>query len=258
MLPARAFWWDRARPIDADVYPLRAVIFDLDGLADIERDGHRVAFNKAFAMHDLDIDWDVEHYAHLLNIVDERRRIAADLRRRGFGTASTELAGRLHRTKTAVFEAGILDADVAPRDGLIDLVMSLYVAGIEVAVVSRGRRAWVEPLVRQLVGDGIVGTIVTGDDVDRPKQDSEFIALALWELGIAPGSALVVTGSARGRRAAGAAALATVVVTSNDAAGQDFTGAAAVRPTFDGADPLLAEDCRRLHRRWWIDNLRAA
>ena len=34
---------------------LKALIFDCDGvLADTERDGHRVAFNKAFAEHGID------------------------------------------------------------------------------------------------------------------------------------------------------------------------------------------------------------
>ncbi len=39
---------------------MKALIFDCDGvLADTERDGHRVAFNKAFAAKVFAIDWDV-------------------------------------------------------------------------------------------------------------------------------------------------------------------------------------------------------
>ena len=38
---------------------LQALIFDVDGtLADTERDGHRPAFNAAFAEHGLDWHWD--------------------------------------------------------------------------------------------------------------------------------------------------------------------------------------------------------
>ena len=40
------------------------------------------------------------------------------------------------------------DGDVAARTGLIDLVMSLFVAGIWVGVVSTRRREWVETLAR--------------------------------------------------------------------------------------------------------------
>ena len=54
---AGRFWWDCASPVGADVYPLRAVVFDLDALADIECEGHRVVYNAAFAAHGLDFEW---------------------------------------------------------------------------------------------------------------------------------------------------------------------------------------------------------
>jgi phosphoglycolate phosphatase-like HAD superfamily hydrolase len=42
---------------------VRALIFDVDGtLADTERDGHRVAFNAAFAESGLDWSWDEATY----------------------------------------------------------------------------------------------------------------------------------------------------------------------------------------------------
>jgi beta-phosphoglucomutase-like phosphatase (HAD superfamily) len=251
------FWWDRARPFDAEVGPLRAVLFGLDALADIERDGHRMAFNAAFAAHGLDVTWDADHYRRLLKIPDERGRIAADLRKRGFGRSSNELAAQLHRTKTALFEDSILDADVAPRSGLIDLVMSLFVAGVWAAVVTPGRRAWVQPLVRQLIGDGLVETIVTSDDLN--STDHSVHALALWELGITPEGALAVEGSSAGLRAASAAGLPTVMVTTHDSVGHPrYPGAAAVRSAYDGINPLLASSCARLHARWWTAQKRSA
>ena len=48
---------------------LRALIFDVDGtLADTERDGHRVAFNAAFAASGLDWSWDEATYGELLQV----------------------------------------------------------------------------------------------------------------------------------------------------------------------------------------------
>ena len=153
--PGRTFWWDVARPAHAVVEPLGAVIFDLDAaLADIERDGHRAAFNAAFAEHGLNIAWGVEEYARLGRIADERRRIASALRRRGFGRVSTEIAAHVYRTKVDLFETLVLDGDVTPRPGLGDLVTSLFGDGVTVAVVSSGTGAWVEPLARQLPAMG--------------------------------------------------------------------------------------------------------
>ncbi|MBA1333281.1 CbbY, partial [Candidatus Endoriftia persephone str. Guaymas] len=55
---------------------LQALIFDVDGtLADTERDGHRVAFNKAFADAGLDWDWSVELYGQLLEVTGGKERI---------------------------------------------------------------------------------------------------------------------------------------------------------------------------------------
>ena len=48
---------------------LEALLFDVDGtLADTERDGHRVAFNRAFAEAGLDWDWSPELYGRLLDV----------------------------------------------------------------------------------------------------------------------------------------------------------------------------------------------
>ena len=55
---------------------LKALIFDVDGtLADTERDGHRVAFNQAFAEAGLDWDWTVSLYGDLLEVTGGRERI---------------------------------------------------------------------------------------------------------------------------------------------------------------------------------------
>ena len=55
---------------------MKALIFDCDGvLADTERDGHRVAFNKAFAARGLEIDWDVELYGKLLEVSGGKERM---------------------------------------------------------------------------------------------------------------------------------------------------------------------------------------
>lgn len=244
----RTFWWDAGRPADAAVESLDAVIFDLDGaLADVERDGQRLAFNAAFAEHGLDINWTVEEYGRLVRIGDEQRRIASALRRRGFGRVSAEIAAHVYRTKNDLFQDSVLNGDVTPRSGLDDLVNSLYFAGVPVAVVSTGDRKWVDPLVRQLIGDGIAETIITPDDLARPGREPDLHGHALWELGLAPERALAVAGTPRGLRAARAAKLATLVVTTGYTAGADFTGAVEVRCAYDG---LLAAGCDQLHRRW--------
>lgn len=231
---------------------LEAVIFDVDGtLADTERNGHRLAFNDAFAQHGLNINWTPEAYGRLLAIAGGRHRIRYDLRERGFGSRAGRLAYDIHRTKTALFTDRILNGEICGRPGLSRLITDLCDSGVRVAVATTGRRRWVEPLVRHVVGQGIAEVIVTGDDVGVLKPDPEAYLKALDGLALPAEAVLAVEDSAIGLRAARAAGLAALVVTNGYTVGQDFTGAAAVRSAFDAPGQLLAGDCRAVHRRWW-------
>lgn len=249
---AGRFWWDGATPAGTGC-SLGAVLLDLDALADVECDGHRVAYNAAFEAHGLDFGWSVPRYRQLLALSDERQRIAAELRKRCVATESDVLtallADEIYATKTMMFDELVLECDLAPRPGLVDLVMDTVGAGVQVAVVTSGQRSWAEPLVRQLVGEGLVETVVTADDVRKPMPDPETHRHALWELGFSAENALAITGSASGLRAATAADLATIVVTGEGT--PDIPTAVAVRPHYDGDTPLRVTECQRLHGNWW-------
>jgi len=235
------------------VQSLRALVFDLDALTDIECDGHRVAYNAAFAAHGLGFEWSVTRYRQLLALTDERQRVAAELRKRSVATESDVLtallADDIYTTKTMMFDELILDHHVTPRPGLADLMLQTHRAGVQVAVVTSGHRSWAEPLVRELAGEGVVQALVTIDEVKKPMPDAEAHRLALWELGICAEDALAVSGSAAGLRAANAAGLATVVITGEGV--PDIPSAVAVRPDFDGSEPFGLADCQRLHGDWW-------
>ncbi len=214
------------------------MIFDLDALADIEEAGHRPAFNAAFAELGLDIEWSQARYRQLMALSDERRRVAAELRKRGVSTECDVLAELLVdevcAAKEMILGETILDADIAAHAGLLDLITEGFGAGIAIGIVSRGARTWVEPLVRQLVGDGVVSAVVTTDD--RPPEGLYRAVLAELDLPASEGIAFV--GSPANQRMAAAAGLASVLIDSG-AAGSD-----------SGDAPLRVADCQRIHDRW--------
>ncbi len=225
-----------------------AVVFDVDGtLADTERDGHRVAFNRAFAEHGLDVFWDIAHYGCLLAVTGGRRRIVADLARRAETadipadeTALEELAAAVHRTKTRLFVEEVRRGAVAPRPGVRALVADLTAHGVAIGVATTGTREWAEPLVEQLLGAGTARATVFGDDVRALKPDPAAYLLALERLGVAAADAVAVEDAAPGLAAARAAGLATVVVTNHYTRWHDLRGAALVREEFDRPRPLTA------------------
>lgn len=247
---AGRFWWDSSRPSEVGPHPLRAVIFDLDALTDVECGGHRLAFNAAFAAHGLNLNWSVSRYRKLLALSDERQRVAAELRARGISTECDTLlkvlVDEICTTKSMMVDEVILEADLDPRAGLTDLITDGFTAGVAVAIVSAGRRQWVEPLVRQLVGDGLVQTIVTADDLSRPIPSGDAYRLALAELGVPAHDALLFAGSQAGLRAALAAGVPAALVDSDPACARtDYTG-------------LRLADCRRLQGQLWAAGSRSA
>ena len=55
-----------------------AVLFDCDGvLADTERDGHRVSFNRVFSERSLGFEWGVEEYGKLCEVGGGKERMTA-------------------------------------------------------------------------------------------------------------------------------------------------------------------------------------
>jgi beta-phosphoglucomutase-like phosphatase (HAD superfamily) len=247
---AGRFWWDISHPSQIGPQPLRAVIFDLDALTDVECGGHRAAFNAAFAAHGLTLKWSVPRYRQLLALHDERQRVAAELRARGVCTECDvllkALVDAICATKARMVDATMLDADLDPRAGLVDLITEAFTAGVAVGVTSTGRRDWVQPLVRQLVGDGLVQTIVTADDVGAPVSSGGAYRLALAELGAPAHDSLVFTGSPTGVRAALSIGLAGVLVDP---------ATLGARADYDG---LRMADCQRLHAGLWSRGNRSA
>ena len=98
---------------------MRALLFDCDGvLVDTERDGHRVAFNRAFRQKGLSIAWDVELYGELLRISGGKERM-----RHYFNTTAwpegvednDAFIKELHRLKTNLFMETIESGELPLR-----------------------------------------------------------------------------------------------------------------------------------------------
>ncbi len=126
----------------------------------------------------------------------------------------------------------VLDGTRRDDDAFRDLVWDLHCAGRRIAIVTERHRTAVHRSVRDLLGDGAVEVMITGDEVGRGKPDPEIYHHALWELGLRAEQAMAVEDSAAGLSAALGAGLATAVVTT-DADNDGFTGATAVLSGYD-------------------------
>ena len=208
---------------------LAGVVLDVDGtLVDSERDGHRVAFNQAFEEAGLPYRWDPEKYGELLAITGGRRRLRLFLNDRGVPDPDCdELAGRLHRRKTEVFQDLVAEGRVPPRPGVVELLDELGAAHVPLGIATTGSRAWVEPLLARLFGLDRFAVVVTGDDTPVRKPDPGAHRLAARGLGVDGRTGVVaVEDSRNGLEAALAAGLPCAMVVNDYTRGHDLTGAA--------------------------------
>ena len=201
-----------------------ALIFDCDGvLADTERDGHRPAFNQAFADAGLDIVWDEEEYGRRLQIGGGKERIASVI-----DDADQVLA--LHKRKTALYKEIVRAGKLPARPGIARVVDEALAAGWTLAVASTSAEESVRAVLEHAVGEANASrfAVFAGDIVPAKKPDPAIYLLAVDRLGIAPADAIVIEDSRNGLRAADAAGLRCVVTVSSYTADEDMSEAVLV------------------------------
>ncbi|MDE2150675.1 MAG: HAD-IA family hydrolase [Gammaproteobacteria bacterium] len=218
---------------------LAALLFDVDGtLAETERDGHRVAFNRAFAEHGLPWQWDEALYRELLTVAGGGERLAHYAGRfqpdwlRTPGNA--ERLDAIHQSKNHHFAQLLAAGEIRLRPGLTTLLDAARDAKLALGIVTTTSRANLDALLDLLPPRhaGIFSPKVCGEDVARKKPDPECYLLALRRLRMAPERVLAVEDSRNGLRAAGDAGLRTVIVRSRYFRHEDFSEAAAVVDAF--------------------------
>jgi HAD superfamily hydrolase (TIGR01509 family) len=216
-----------------------ALIFDCDGvLADTERDGHRPAFNETFAAVGLPVQWSEEEYGEKLRIGGGKERMASLLtdefvRANGLpadAEGQRELLADWHRRKTATYKAIVRAGRLPARPGIARIVSEALDAGWSVAVASTSAEESVRAVLEHAVGAESAGrfAVFAGDAVAAKKPDPAIYELALEQLGISAGDAIVIEDSRNGLVAAVGAGLRCVVTVSGYTAEEDTSEAVLV------------------------------
>lgn len=211
-----------------------ALLLDCDGtIVDTERDGHRVAFNQAFAQKGLDFEWSVEMYGDLLTTGGGKERMTRYFNDYNPGawpdketppSPDHPLIMDLHKLKTRLFMDIIESGSLPLRPGILAIVDEAIAAGWTLAVCSTSNEKAVQAVVDKLL-DSKIKHIYAGDMVKAKKPDPAIYNMAAEDLGLDPSKCVVLEDSHIGLMAARAAGMACIVTKSTYTGEEDFTGA---------------------------------
>lgn len=243
---------------------LAAILWDVDGtLAETERDGHRVAFNKSFAAHGLPWRWDERRYGELLAVTGGRERLLHDMEAQpdapGGAEARAVLAASLHRAKNGFYAGLVNGGGVALRPGVRELLDDCARAGMRMGIVTTTSRSNIDALLRTQLGPGWHAwfeVVVAGEDVARKKPHPEAYCMALAQLRLHPEEALAIEDSPAGVRAASAAGVPVVMTRSHYFDAASAGAALASGPALDSLRGWVPHTGARDGRRVGLAQLR--
>jgi len=222
------------------VAELKCLLWDVDGtLADTERDGHRVAFNRAFEEAGLERRWDVPTYGELLAVTGGKERIRFDAVQRGIKPPPAEDIARLHASKTRHYRQLIASGAIPLRSGVRRLLEEAYAAGITLGVATTTTPAALNALIEHSLGRewfGRFSVLAAGDVVPAKKPAPNIYLHAMRELGVSASVCLALEDSGNGWQAAHAAGLRCVVTVNDYTHRHDFSGADLVVSGFGEPD----------------------
>jgi HAD superfamily hydrolase (TIGR01509 family) len=214
---------------------MKALIFDCDGvLVDTERDGHRVAFNRAFAAAGIAAEWSVALYGELLKIAGGKERMTHYFNEHGWPkghTAETLIPG-LHKKKTAIFTELVASGSLPLRPGINRIVDAAHAAGIRLGVCTTSAAQSVDGVL-DLMGAARKAKfelVLAGDVVAKKKPDPQIYEMAARTFDLPGRDCVVIEDSRNGLRAALGAGMPCLITTSTYTRDEDFTGAARVVP----------------------------
>jgi HAD superfamily hydrolase (TIGR01509 family) len=210
---------------------VKTLIFDVDGtLAETERDGHRPAFNRAFADAGLDWDWTPELYGKLLMVTGgkERMRHYVETYRPELEVPSKQTLAALHARKTEYYLEILSQGAIPLRPGVLRLLNAARSAGYRLAIATTTSVPNVMALVEQQLAVDWFEVIAAGDIVPAKKPAPDIYLYAMEQMQVSPAECIAFEDSLPGLKSTLAAGLKTIVTVNDYTRHEDFAGAALV------------------------------
>lgn len=240
---------------------LKALIFDVDGtLADTERDGHRVAFNLAFAEAGLDWNWTVELYGELLQVTGGKERIRLYIEKYldEFSAPRdlSEYIADLHKSKTRHYLELLQRGEIPLRPGVERLLLEAREAGLILGIATTTTPDNVTWLLKSTLGEESLNwfdVIAAGDVVPAKKPAPDIFVYAMEEIGLSADECIAFEDSGNGIKSSQGAGLKTIITINDYTYDHDFSGAVLVLDKFGEPDQPSIALQGQLNGKNWLD-----
>ncbi|MDJ0555570.1 MAG: HAD family hydrolase [Microcoleaceae cyanobacterium MO_207.B10] len=212
---------------------LSTLIFDVDGtLAETEKDGHRVAYNRAFAEAGLDWEWSTSLYGELLTVSGGKERIDYYISnyqpKLELSIPRDKLIDQLHASKCEYYQELIATGTIPLRPGIKRLLTEARKNQMRLAIATTSALPNVTTLLEYTLGKESISwfeIIAAGDMVPEKKPAPDIYYYVLEKMNIQANNCIVFEDSDNGLEAALKVGLRTVVTVNDYTKNQDFTGA---------------------------------
>jgi beta-phosphoglucomutase family hydrolase len=206
---------------------IKAVIFDMDGvIAETER-AHIEAEKQTMLKHGVRIS---EDELHEYTGTTAKMMFTDLINKYNLDTTFEEM----FREKEGVLDK-MLEEDIQPTKGVIDLLLLLKKKKIKLAVASSSHRKMIEHVLKKLMIIDLFDSIIGAEDINRSKPNPEIFLLSAKRLDVAPEECWVVEDSKFGVAAAKKAGMKCLGYANPSSGKQDLSKA-----------DLIVHDFRRL------------
>ena len=212
---------------------LQALLFDCDGvLAETERDGHRVAYNRAMKELGVPGEWSEEEYAEMVLVSGGKERLKYYFNKYPSkfpeDKFNDELIQNIYLRKTGIFKSMVNSGFLPPRPGIARIFREAHESGLLLFICSTSHRESVEALLHHNYGKECVSwfkKLYCGDVVAKKKPAPDIYLLAKDEFNLDANRCFVIEDSRNGLLAARGAGMHCLITQSFYTVKEDFSEA---------------------------------
>ena len=203
---------------------MSAILFGSIGTVADTSELQRQAFNKAFALHNLDWHWSREEYMSLLEKSGGTHRIEEYANSIGQSVDTSAI----HHSKSEIFQKALHEEPLMARLGVVDVMQKARQNGLKLALVTGTSEQNVLSMLEALrneIDANDFDLVLNSSKVQHPKPAKDAYEYALRALNEMPHSCVAIENNVDGLTAAKAAGLACIAFPDENTADHTFDGA---------------------------------